>query len=409
MLGNLRRIARKVLTILDRNRQYLALTYASDRLVGLAVPRRSQPEQRDQQLVLLTNGAGNIGDQAMFEAFLANTAGSVAAIVRSTTDFTVPHADAGRVRLVVSPKLVSRPGLRRKREVVGFLRELDRSVRFSIVGADIMDGGYSRAEAVKRAQLLRLASSRGVSSRLLGFSWNGRADVAARAALRRASKKSELFARDPLSLSRLCADGITALEAADVVFTTTGTSAPVDLSGWVAASSQPLVVVNVSGLIQRNVDIVTEFAALADGLVARGLRVVLLPHVVRPGDDDLAACRRTLALVQRKEAVHLVERVLRPAEVAWLAKASAGVITGRMHLAILALNQGVAPIVLATQGKVEGLLRLFGLEQLALVPQPGVGTAAAAALSSVLSSSDFAEQIHERLPAIRALASRSFE
>ena len=34
--------------------------------------------------------------------------------------------------------------------------------------------------------------------------------------------------------------------------------------------------------------------------------------------------------------------------------------TGRMHLAVMALLAGTPPITVATQGKVEGLMRLFG-------------------------------------------------
>lgn len=410
MLSRIRRSARATILSVEQGRIALALTYAGDRLLSAALRRQPPPSRREpHHLVLLTNGAGNTGDQAMFEAFLANTTGAVTAIVRQRSDFVVPEDCVDRVRFLEAPRLVSRRGWGRKTEVARFLRAVDGSASFSVVGADIMDGGYSRAEAVKRAQLLRLATSRGVDSRVLGFSWNGRADVAARVALGRASARSKLFARDPISLQRLTKDGITALEAADVVFTTTGAQPPEGaIADWIEASTAPMVSVNVSGLIQRRANLVPEFAALIDSLVQQGYRVVLIPHVIRPGDDDLAACRAAHDRVIEKGSVLLVEEALRPAEVAWIASKSKAVLTGRMHLAILALNQGVVPVVLATQGKVEGLLHLFGLDDFALTPDPGVGVRALERLRMVIDSPDFSARVSERLPSVRELAFRSF-
>ena len=43
-----------------------------------------------------------------------------------------------------------------------------------------------------------------------------------------------------------------------------------------------------------------------------------------------------------------------------------------MHLAIMSLSQGTPAITLATQGKVEGLVRLFDWPQLCIAPKAGM-------------------------------------
>jgi len=60
-------------------------------------------------------------------------------------------------------------GLPHLRDVV---RLLDRASSLSVVGADLMDGGYGYLGASTLARTAELASRRGVPSRVLGFSWN---------------------------------------------------------------------------------------------------------------------------------------------------------------------------------------------------------------------------------------------
>jgi polysaccharide pyruvyl transferase WcaK-like protein len=107
--------------------------------------------------------------------------------------------------------------------------------------------------------------------------------------------------------------------------------------------------------------------------------------------------------------VVLVTRVLEPAEVRGLAAGAALVLTGRMHLAILALTQGTPVVVLRTRGKVEGLARMFGLEPYTLDPVPGVGGEVGGALAALLVDTTLRARIGERLPSVRALAQRPFE
>lgn len=360
-------------------------------------------------VVMLPAGGGNIGDQAMFEAYLANTPGDVVAVMRSADAYAVPEEDGARVRVLTAPRLSAGTLRGRWGEVSALARELRGARAFSVIGADIMDGGYDRAEAVTRAELLRLARRLGASAQVLGFSWGADADPAAARALARAAREARLFVRDPVSAQRLAGAGVPVVESADLVFTTERERAPADVAGWWERHPDPVVVVNLSGLIERRIDLVPEFARLIDRLTAEGTRVALLPHCVREGDDDLAVCRRAAAATTRADRVLLVERALRPAEVRWVAGRAAAVVTGRMHLSILALTQGTPVVVLRTRGKVEGLARMFGVERYALDPVPGIGDEVGRALAAARDDTTLSARISARLPEVRALARRPFD
>ncbi|MBM4497031.1 hypothetical protein GS426_20150 [Rhodococcus hoagii] len=55
----------------------------------------------------------------------------------------------------------------------------------------------------------------------------------------------------------------------------------------------------------------------------------------------------------------------------------------RMHLGILALSAGIAPVIFSTQGKVEGVMKLFGLRELVVEPGPEMGAAVVAAVNLI--------------------------
>ncbi|MFD6700723.1 MULTISPECIES: polysaccharide pyruvyl transferase family protein [unclassified Microbacterium] len=396
----------------------LRLVHAVERMRVLAHPRRrplrrgsDQGEQdRDRDAVMLPAGGGNIGDQAMFEAYLANTPGDVVAVMRDADAYVIPEEDCARVRVLHAPLLSGGTLRGRWREVRALADQLRAARSFAVIGADIMDGGYNRAEAVTRAEMLRLARRLGADARLLGFSWGEKVDSAASAALARAAREARLFVRDPISAERLHRAGIAAVEAADLVFAADGEREPADVSAWLVQHPDPgpVVIVNLSGLIERRTDLVPEFVALIDRLTAEGMRVVLLPHCLRDADDDLAVCRRAGEAAARADRVLLVERALRPAEVRWLTARASAVVTGRMHLSILALGQGTPVVVLRTRGKVEGLARMFGLEDYTLDPAPGIGDKAGTALADLFADTTLRERIGARLPHVRALAQRQF-
>lgn len=356
-------------------------------------------------LVLAAPGEGNIGDQALLEALLERTSLPVLLSVPLGQHPSLPDHLASRVELLDAPHLLYGSGEQHRASVRAFGAALARATHLSVVGADVMDGGYSLPASVRRASFAAAAARAGLDARVIGFSWKASPRPAAVRELRRAGRSGvRLLSRDPLSADRLERDGVRGVtRVADVVFTarSVDTSAADRLLGRVAA---PVALVNASGLIARGPDLADDYAVLVRALRSRGLHVVLLPHVLRTGTDDLSACRRVAGLLE-PGAAQLVEELLTPAQVRGLAQRAAITVTGRMHLSVMSMMAGVPAVTLATQGKVEGLVQLFGVPDLAVDPVPGFSARVVALVDAALpAGSPLRASVREALPRVEALA-----
>lgn len=100
----------------------------------------------------------------------------------------------------------------------------------------------------------------------------------------------------------------------------------------------------------------------------------------------MAAVNRFSEALDREGIEHeVVSELLRPLQVRKLAREAEAVVTGRMHLSILALSVGTPAIVLSTQGKVSGLMTRVGHPEWCVEPVPGMSKDAIAALRGALS------------------------
>ncbi|WP_395244570.1 polysaccharide pyruvyl transferase family protein [Agromyces sp. MMS24-K17] len=368
-------------------------------------------------VLIASAGAGNIGDQAMVEAFVEHVDGPVVVITRAPDDFAVPPGAAGRVRFEVLPVLVYGAGRERLADLRRFGELLAGARSLSIIGADIMDGRYSPRASVRRSTLAEAAARAGLPSRILGFSWNGSPERRARAALHRAGAAGvDLLLRDPVSAVRARTDGVPrVIETADLVFlaTTVDPSAADELLGAAPAgdapeaSDPPVALVNVSALVGRSLDQAAEYGRIIAALRADGYRVVLVPHVSRPSSDDVAACRQVAAAFTDDPDVRLVERLLTPAQIRGLAARTRLTVTGRMHLAIMSLHAGVPAITLATQGKVEGLMRLVGVPELCVEPGPDLAGRVLDVVGRLGDGGRARRAVQEAPARLRALAERN--
>lgn len=351
---------------------------------------------------------GNIGDRAMIEAFLDNVGGPVR-LITSGTDDALPARFADRVTIENLPGLIYGWGLGNVRAFATLRRRLAGASHLAVVGADIMDGAYHAHASECRARVAQLAASTGVDSRVLGFSWNASPRPGAAAAVGRAGAAgAALMLRDPVSFARATANGIPGVvEVADMVFAAKEVDTE-PLHRYLGADPGSYALVNVSGLVGRTVDQSGEYDAVIDVLLLRGLRVVLLPHVSRLESDDIASCREVYERHRGKDVV-LVDQLLRPAGILGLCSRATVVITGRMHLSIMALNSGVSAIALSTQGKVEGLFQLFGLADNCVDPLPGFGRHLAAAAERTLADPGAPARVRSALEGVRLLARRNFD
>lgn len=359
--------------------------------------------------VLITApGGGNIGDQAMFEAFVANSSGRVLAILPSPGALKNP--DPSRVETIVMPALMQLTGVRHWAEVWRLGRLVPQARSLSVTGADIMDGGYNPVASVARWNLAWCFARKGVPSRVLGFSWNGRSPSIVLAHARAAHDAGvRAFVRDPVSLRRIRTDGLPdAVGTTDTVFRLTTTDSTIahsqEFDGFV---NRPFAIVNASALVARGLDQIAELRAVLDVLLASDRNVLVLPHVQRGEHGDIEEGAR-VADGYPEGRVLFIDRLLEPSDIRSLTKRAEVVVTGRMHLAIMALSQGTPALVVATQGKVEGLAELFETPGLLLEPSRGFGALAIGRIAPE-QLEEFRAKVAERLPMVTDLASRNFE
>ncbi|TSD48924.1 glycosyltransferase [Rhodococcus sp. KBS0724] len=340
--------------------------------------RRVFPVRGSGNVLIAPPGGGNIGDQAMVDSFLQNSLRESLIIVRSRSDFEeTTYARESGTESVELPGLLYSSGISFIRAYIRFLSVICRSESVSVIGADIMDGAYNLKASVRRSCVARAGAALTGNSRIIGFSWNGSASRVARFALKRAGAKGvKLFLRDPVSFSRANLDGIPNIRlVSDSVFSLTPGNEPlsrsVDLLTGLAG--RPFVLINASGLISRGLSQVDSYVKVLREVESLGYTPVLIPHVVRANGDDLEACRAIAAAAEPSTPI-LIDSLLSPHEVRHLCEHASFVVTGRMHLGVIALSAAKPAIIIGTQGKVEGLMEFFGIEELLVAPTNNLGT-----------------------------------
>ncbi|WP_165067510.1 polysaccharide pyruvyl transferase family protein [Marisediminicola senii] len=367
--------------------------------------------------LIAATGGGNLGDQAMLETFLDETAGlerSIFVQSRSAVDVTSAFGRSGADDLVAMPGLTHGFGLRHFTSLYRFGRLLSSFATLFVVGADVMDGAYSDKASRTRWLIAKVAADRGVKVAVLGFSWNGKPTRGAREAMRRASKSNvTMYARDPLSATRLREDGSTSVvEAADTVFLYSRRdedSREAQLVAQARRAGKRIALVNASGLVASSTSQVGAYASAIQLLQRLNYAVFMVPHVDRAPRSDTSAIAAIMTSIPDSAKPTVIE-MTNPSIVRTMALGADLVITGRMHLAVIALSCGVPAAVIATQGKVMGLLELFSLTDLCL--EPGA-TLEQEMLSRIHLINDriggVRNEIQRALPHVKQLAERNFE
>ncbi|MGF9662370.1 polysaccharide pyruvyl transferase family protein [Arthrobacter crystallopoietes] len=334
--------------------------YVSPFIYGRLIKRtRRDTGEKQFSLLISAPGAGNIGDQAMAESFMENVRGRIVIVTKNAEDVVVPVHCTERVHILPLPALIyGRIGRRHFLDMKQYAELLRGASSVSVVGADIMDGAYNPKASIRRSVVARASAESGVSTRILGFSWNGTAHHLARRALTDAATRGvELFARDPLSYRRCKADGIPNVSlSADTVFCGTWENTS-RLHGRQAIRGKRRALVNISAHVENTVPQLANYDRILQKLDHDGFEVILVPHVSRPGSDDIALAKQ-LAEFSGVECT-VLETLCHPSEVRALCSSADLIFTGRMHLSIMGLSRGVPSIVMSTQGKVQGLTDFF--------------------------------------------------
>jgi polysaccharide pyruvyl transferase WcaK-like protein len=350
------------------------------------------------QVVIAPDGEGNIGDQAMLDAYLSSASGFQTVLRRSDDALTVEYFQAEVANI---PNLVAKHPLKRLKAVRTFASHLQNATEVVLFGADTIDGANIHA-SLARLSLLASASKIGIPIRILGFSWSDQAPDTLTTTLKGLSEHSRLVVRDPVSYRRLTRKGVDdVILGADIVFTASEKKKlPDEIQRWLSNNTKPICVINRSGMIHKTIDQKDNLTRCVRLLHDRGFRVIILPHVIRENDNDLPVCVELHTRACSQEDL-LITKLLSPAQVRALVSHAGLVITGRMHLAILSLSSGVPAITFSTAGKVEGLYEMFDLPELVVEPVHALDEKLRATVDFALSNNtELRCALAEKLPAV---------
>lgn len=264
----------------------------------------------------------------------------------------------------------------------GFQKKLEEFDYFFVTGADVLDGHYNERTASRYLMLANLAERTGLTTTILGFSYNEHPAGSSLRALKNLGKDARLCARDPVSFRRLSHHLSRPLvQTADLAFLLKP-ARPTDKSITdfienAKSNDSPIYGINAIStskfFTNRNEDAERTFHDFYITLITRILdeqpdaKIVFIAHDYRPdgiGEKPVLASLRDRLPAQHQGRTLLPDAEYTAAEIKWIAGQLDFVVSSRMHLAIAALGQGTPAFCFEYQGKFEGLFELFGLPQL---------------------------------------------
>ncbi|MDP2561432.1 polysaccharide pyruvyl transferase family protein [Psychrobium sp. 1_MG-2023] len=264
---------------------------------------------------------------------------------------------------------------------LAFIWKLRQCEHFYVLGADVMDGKYSTDLVAQITQFCNIAAETSVPCTILGFSFSQSPSPVAINSLKRLSNDVCCKCRDKKSLERFkLFTHHPAQLVADLAFNMQPqikTPNAATCQDWITkqkSSGKQVIAFNINKLITQDVpeDIAKLYADELMQLMKQNSEIacVFLPHDLRPQQSDYDFLKQLIN--------HLPEEIIQrttllpPPFHAWDLKALTSqtdlVISGRMHLTIAALAQGVPAIGITYQGKFEGLFNYFNLENLLFDP-----------------------------------------
>lgn len=293
-----------------------------------------------------------------------------------------------------------------------------------IMGADVMDGYYSPIGSLKMVIAADILSRSGSQVNFLGFSFNRAPSKLLKKAFLRLDNQVRIYLRDPISFERFqCFTGRSGCLVADTAFLLTPTSESSvvhSFKDWALVQQhlgRKLLALNYHTILFKQDDdvwaleasMLTMIKTLSDKYK---ISWVLLPHDDREYAGDLLAMKSLNDHLQDSDLnYYWFNAPPQASEVKGLIKSVDGVVTGRMHLSIAALGQGVPVLVLTYQGKFAGLLQHFGLPE-------WIEVSPASAMDSdyltnvverfIVDLPLLTEQVVKELPAVKSLALKTF-
>jgi polysaccharide pyruvyl transferase WcaK-like protein len=317
---------------------------------------------------------------------------------------------------------------------IAFLWQTLKYKKLYIIGADVMDGHYSAGDSNLRLLIAELADKAGIDTAIVSFSWNAHPDPKPSNTFKSLKPSIRIMPRDPVSYQRLT----TLLEnpvemAADLAFLmqpSTETEKIKPLIEWINRykhNGAVMLGLNLNTLMLRKTiegsnlstnSIFESYRSMIAKLLAHdeNIHIVLLPHDIREVDLGLSDWT-FMALIadglpdQYKARILSMPTDITAKEIKTIAGMLDFVITGRMHVAIATLGMMVPLLIIGYQGKAEGLLGHFNLDECLITPEESLDYKffTRKILELLLNRADLKIRVKDALPKIKQLSARQID
>ncbi len=306
------------------------------------------------------------------------------------------------------------------REQLAWVRFLRSKGEVILIGADVLDEHYSVARSEGSFYAMHLAARCSCPTRIIGFSVNGAPSDALRSRFQQAQNDgTRLFVRDALSFSRLHDAGIKSAELVGDLALLMRPARVEDLDPalrqFIQTAPGPVVGLNFTEVVMGRgpeTDALLDRVMDACARLARedGCRFICIPHDEQGGIEYLGAFHARMN--QRHPGIAtLVSPMPSAQQLKCIAGQCAHVFTCRLHLGIATLGMGRPVTGFPYQGKFEGQFEHFGLTDGLVYKDHLPGTVDGMTelfRRRIQASSELAQRVRDRLPAVLALSMKNF-
>jgi colanic acid/amylovoran biosynthesis protein len=242
-----------------------------------------------------------------------------------------------------------------------------------IIGADCLDGRYSVHMNKTWIALANFSVSIGLPTNIVSFSFSENPNETIVEELKKADTKIRFTARDYFSQQRFIAfTKKECLLVADLAFSMPPSIESInakDILKWINTckneKSAILIGLNINTLPipESNEKVANNYALAINQLLDNNpnIYIVGLPHDFRKDQSDYDILELTKSKIKNTSKFEILDQPFASTDIKGIAGHMDFVISGRMHLAIASLSQGIPVYCVVYMNKFEGLMKHLGL------------------------------------------------
>lgn len=292
-----------------------------------------------------------------------------------------------------------------------------------LLGADVMDGYYSRRFSQTMFRLADIMSAHGVPTSILGFSFNDSPHPKVIETVKKIRNRDlEFHLRDEVSLARFekytGKKGILTADVAFLLAPDRGSPQYDMIREW--KRDRKLLAINLHPMLIRNAteEQIGEMVDVMHGVISKLLAdsdwlILLLPHDNRKNIGDNVCLGKLYDRFgsDAGDRLKYIPEVLDAAKIKGIVGLADALVTSRMHLGIGGLSQAVPTMGFAYQDKFQGLLRHMGLDDNFILPEltaENTDRICEKILRLQKNHCEIRQRLEARLGTVNALAERNF-